>query len=463
MNLNKLNIIMILFLSSCLYYPSKTTIDNSLLTSNDCELERFSNFRIYKSFDKNRICVYSPRRKLLKIIQHNSNHNKLYNLSAKEVITGLDIAEADQFHFLNQTKFALLTNSTGVNKDLNNILEILIHHNKKPSLLMEPEHGIFGSEDEVFNQIIRYEKHYQIPILNLYSRIKKPPLNYLKQIDSIIIDIQNLPVRCYTYISTLTYLLETADLLQKEIIILDRPHPYGIWKPMGHFLQEGYESFVGEAPVPFLYSLTPGEYAIYMALYKYTNLKLKVIRMENFIPEDINWTLANTWINPSPNIPDLESALMYVGMVFFEGTNISVGRGTTKPFIYTGAPWLNNNLVLKELQKLKLKGIKFGLIEFRPTYSLYKGELCKGIQFYPISSEFDPIQVGYEYMRIIKKIHPDKFQFKFSGNHYFIDKLWGSDSYRISIETDLHYKEFRNLWQSESDFFYQFIQNIKLY
>lgn len=433
------------------------------LKSLNCELERFNNFHIYKSYDKNRICIYSPNKKLLKIIKKNLIKNELYNSSIEDVITGLDIAEASEFSFLKKVPFALLTNSTGVNKKLNTILDILIQMNKKPSLLLEPEHGIFGSEDEVFTQLIRYENHYHIPILNLYSKIKKPPLVYLENIDSIVIDIQNLPVRCYTYISTLTYILEAANLLQKEVIILDRPHPYGIWKPMGNFLQENYISFVGEAPVPFLYSLTPGEYAIYMALYKYKNLKLKILRMENFYPNDINWTLASTWINPSPNIPNLESALMYVGMVFFEGTNISLGRGTTKPFIYTGAPWLDHNQILKELKKLPLQGIKLGLVEFRPTFSIYSGQLCKGIQFYPISLNFDPLRIGYEYMRIIKKIHPDKFQFRYSKNEYFIDKLWGSDTYRKAIENDLDYDEFKSLWQSESEFFYEIKQNFELY
>ncbi len=287
-------------------------------------------------------------------------------------------------------------------------------------------------------------------------------MEYIKNLDTILIDIQNLPVRCYTYISTLTYILEVANLLQKEVIILDRPHPYGIWKPMGHMLQEEYKSFVGEAPVPFLYVLTPGEYSIYMSLYKFKNLKLKIIRMENFSPQSVDWTLSNTWINPSPNIPDLESSLLYTGFVFFEGTNISVGRGTTKPFIYIGAPWLKNDLVLKELKSLNIKGIKMGLVEFKPTYSIYQNQLCKGVQFYITSLELDPIQLGYELMKIIKKLHKE-FEFKKSQNQYYIDKLWGSDSYRNSIEMDLLYEEFKKLWISESQFFEDIIQPIKLY
>lgn len=454
-----INFFILFFYLNC---KTLNQIDNYSLYLNhsNCELERFYDFEIYTYYEKKRICVYSPKKYLLKKIKKNS---LLYKIQEKEVITGLDISEITKFNFLKNTKFALFTNSTGVNHQLKSTLEILKENQFFPEVLLEPEHGIFGAEDSISEQTIRIEKTLNIPIISLYSKIKKPPLEYLKNINSIVIDIQNLPVRCYTYITTLTYILEAADLLQKEVIVLDRPHPYGIWNSAGHFLEEGYDSFVAEAPVPFLYSLTPGEYSIYMSIYKFKNLKLKIIRMENFDPNNINWTLANTWINPSPNIPNLESALIYAGLVFFEGTNVSLGRGTTKPFIYSGAPWMDNTKVLNELRKLNLKGVKFGLVEFYPTTSLYKNQKCKGIQIYPISNEIDPIQIGYEYLRVIKKIHPDKFEFIKSKNQYFIDKLWGSNSYRKAIENDLSYSEFKKLWISESNYFDEISKEFRIY
>ncbi|MFN3603691.1 MAG: exo-beta-N-acetylmuramidase NamZ domain-containing protein [Leptonema sp. (in: bacteria)] len=426
----------------------------------NCELDRFFDYELFSHYDKNRICIYSLKNPLLRKINKSSI---LYKLEEREVITGLDISEISKFQYLKNIKFALFTNLTGVNYQLKSTLEILRENLLTPEILLEPEHGIFSSEDFLSDQILKIDKNLNIPILNLYSKIKKPPIEYLQNIHSILIDIQNLPVRCYTYISTLTYILEVADILQKEVIILDRPHPYGIWDSAGHFLEEEYVSFVGEAPVPFLFGLTPAEYSIYLSMYKFKNLKLKILRMENFDPRNINWTLANTWINPSPNIPNLESALIYVGMVFMEGLNLSVGRGTTKPFIYSGAPWIDNEIVLKELRKLNLKGVKFGLIEFYPSSSIYKNQRCKGIQIYPVSKEMDPIQIGYEYLRILNRLYPDKLVFLKSKNQYFIDKLWGSDSYRKALENDLSYNEFKQLWISESAYFDTIVKEFKIY
>ncbi len=259
------------------------------------------------------------------------------------------------------------------------------------------------------------------------------------------------------------YILEVADVLQKEVIILDRPHPYGIWKPMGPYLEEGYESFVSLAPVPFLYSMTPAEFVLYMALHRYHNLKIRIIKMENFDPALVDWVLASTWINPSPNIPDLETSLVYAGMVFFEGTNISLGRGTTRPFIYFGSPWLDNKKVIAELRNLNLPGVNFGLAQFRPAASLYKGELCNGIQIRPVSKDFHPIRTGYELMRIIKKYHSEFRIIQNAKGEYFIDKLWGNPSYRIAIENNLTYSEFEKLWIKDSEHFYNYIYNIRIY
>lgn len=454
----------LLFNILLLFCKSQPLIENNFFYLNhyNCELERFSDFEVFAYFDKLRICIYSPKVSLLNL-KKTSKVSTLFGVQEKKIYSGLDISEMVVFRYLKNISFGLLTNLTGVNHQLKSILEILYENNMPPRVIFEPEHGIFGTDDFLSSEVVRFHKKYNIPIVSLYSKIKKPPLEYFNQIDTIVIDIQNLPVRSYTYVSTLTYILETADILQKEVIILDRPHPYGAWNSAGHFLEEGYESFVGEAPVPFLYGLTPGEYSIFMSVFKFKNLKLKVIRMENFDPKNVSWTLANTWINPSPNIPNLESAIMYAGLVFLEGTNLSIGRGTTKPFIYTGSPWLDNETILNEMRKLNLKGVKFGLIEFYPTFSIYKNQKCKGIQIYPVSLEIDPIQVGYEYLRIIKKFHSNQFEFLKSKNQYLIDKLWGSDSYRIALEHNLEYSEFKKLWISESIFFDSLLNDYKIY
>jgi len=246
------------------------------------------------------------------------------------------------------------------------------------------------------------------------------------------------------------------------VLILDRPHPYGMWPAMGSMLETGFESFVGTAPVPFLYSMSVGEYAIYMAKHRFLNLKLRVVQTEGFKPGKVDWVLAQSWINPSPNIPDLESALVYAGLVFFEGTNISLGRGTTRPFVYSGAPWLKDKQVLDELRKLNLKGVRFATVTFTPSTSLYANRHVKGIQFHPYSKDFDPLRTGFEYMKIIRKLHPDQFRFIGYGS-YFIDKLWGSALYRSAVEADLSYEQFKSMWTEDAASFEKMTKSSRIY
>lgn len=418
-----------------------------------------NDFSTIRNQDQGRICVMKANTSVVKPMGEVSA--TMYG-KRQMVWNGLDVVAATNFSLLEGRRFALFTNATGRDRELNSILDLMIDSGIKPSLILEPEHGLYGAEDTLSFNSLRIDSSSGIQILNLYSGLKRPTAARLQGIDTLVVDLQNLPVRCYTYATTLTYLLEDAEQAGVEVLILDRPHPYGIWKPAGSILDKNFESFVGTAPVPFLYTMTPGEYSIYMAKHRFTKLKLRVVRVEGFKPKTVDWVLAATWVNPSPNIPDLESALVYVGLVFFEGTNISLGRGTTRPFVYSGAPWINEKLVLSELRKLELKGVKYGTVNFIPSTSLYSGQTVRGIQFHPFSNEFDALRTGYEYMRIIKRLHPDQFRINGISN-FFIDKLWGSALYRQSIEADLSYDEFRSIWQTEATSFDEFAKDSRIY
>ena len=379
------------------------------------------------------------------------------------VLSGLDLLEIDDFRMLRNRRFALLTNATGLNRNLVPGLDLLVNAGVRPSLILEPEHGLYSHEDQYLPGGFREESRYGIRLLSLYSAQKKPRDYQLQGIEAIVIDIQNLPVRCYTYISTLTYLMEAAEDNNIEIIILDRPHPYGFWKASGPYLKSGYESFVSLAPVPYLYSMTMGEYALYMAKSRFRKLKLSVVKVKNYDRDDSEISLQRAWINPSPNIPDLETALVYAGVVFFEGTNVSLGRGTTRPFVYSGAPWMDADSVLAELRRLKLPGVRFARTVFTPTASLYRGITCYGIQIIPVSYEFDPIQTGFEYMKILHRPHPE-FHFKRRGSRqYFTDYLWGDSTYREAVLEDADFKQFRRTYVQDGIHFEELTEEIRLY
>lgn len=381
----------------------------------------------------------------------------------KPIYTGLDAMALDGFALLKNRSFALLTNATGVDRELNRGIDLMLKNGVRPHLVFEPEHGMFGFQEGLSKKKIRIDPGTGLRIFSLYSSTKKPDQEILDGVEVIVVDLQNLPVRCYTYISTLTDLMDVAESLGIELMILDRPNPYGFWEPSGAMLDRRFKSFVGSAPVPFLYSMTLGEYANYMAHVRFRDLKLSIVRVAGYHRSDLDPIFHHSWINPSPNIPTFESAVVYPGVVFFEGTNVSLGRGTTRPFVYSGAPWMDEQRVLQELKRLDLPGVSFSSVVFQPTTSLYQGRVARGIQMIPHSREFDPLRTGYEYMRIIKKIHPDEFEIVRRGGSYFLDRLWGGDSYRRSIEADLSYDEFRELWIDDTRHFIQFSRQFLLY
>jgi len=378
-------------------------------------------------------------------------------------LSGLDALSIDHFSLLRGRSFALLTNATGMDLNLNRGIELMMEEGVKPALVFEPEHGLFGHLDQKNLNGIRVDPDTGLRILSLYSNTKKPNARHLKGIDLIVIDIENLPVRCYTYISTLTYLMEIAEENRIEVMILDRFNPYGFWEPEGPYLERRFTNFTATAPVPFLYSLTPGEYARYMAHARFHRLRLSIVQVARYARNENFSVLRRIWLNPSPNIPSFEASLVYPGVVLFEATNVSLGRGTTRPFVYSGAPWMDASLVLKELRKLNLPGVKFAEIVFTPTTSLYKGKPCRGIQIFPVSPRFDTLRTGYEYMRILHRLHPGKFQFVVTRKGYYMDRLWGGTSYREFIMSDLPYDRFKATWQRDTRGFRKLVKNFIMY
>lgn len=387
----------------------------------------------------------------------------LFYRSDRPLINGLDSLSIDKFKLIKNRKFALLTNATGVDSELNRGIDLMRQDGIWPSLVFEPEHGMFGFEDYGGKEGVRTDPVTGFRVLSLYSSIKKPRPEDLYGIDLIVVDLQNLPVRCYTYVTTLTDLMEAAEENNIELMVLDRPDPYGFWEPAGAMLDMDYISYVGKAPVPFLYSMTPGEYGLYMAHARFHRLNYSVVRVANYYKEQHDAFNRTAWVNPSPNIPTYESALVYAGLVFFEGTNVSLGRGTTRPFVYSGAPFVRPEPVIAALRRLNLPGVQFTPVTFQPTASLHRGSVVHGIQIIPYSTKFDPIRTGYEYMRILHQLYPDEFQIVGHKGSYFMDRLWGSNGYRRAIESDLSYDEFRKTWIRDVEDFERLTSPFHLY
>jgi beta-N-acetylhexosaminidase len=188
-----------------------------------------------------------------------------------------------------------------------------------------------------------------------------------------------------------------------------------------------------------------------------------VVKVDGYNKKKYLYGSGVNWINPSPNIPAYDSALVYPGVVMFEGTNISLGRGTTRPFVYSGAPWMDSASVVAELRALNMRDVRFSEVVFRPNDSIYKGIVCKGVQITAIGRSFDTLRVGYEYMRIFRRLHPYFFRFKGRTGNYFTDRLWGSPDYREAIEADMNFKDFEALWKADEEEFRRRLEGIRLY
>ena len=364
---------------------------------------------------------------------------------------------------LHGKNVALLTNATGISGDLILNLDLLMGNGINIVKLFGPEHGIWGVAADgtvVENEI---EPKYKIPIFSLYGKTQRPNSEMLEGIDVVIYDIQDVGLRFYTYIYTLAYMMEECGKRGIKMIVLDRPNPLS-GKVEGPVIKKKFESFVGGYDLVLRYGLTVGELAIYYNKTFDMNVDLEVIKMEGWNRSMYYDETGLFWSTPSPNLPSLEHVILYEGLCLLEGINVSVGRGTVHPFKYMGAPWINSQRLMKEMQKIKHHGIEFRERMFVPLTSKYKGELCNGLEFFVGNRrELKPIELTLNLIRIIKKLHPQRFKWEVSNGKYHFDLLIGNQIYRENINDGRSGEELSELWKKESTDFEEKTSEFILY
>tara|TARA_B100001179_G_scaffold58781_1_gene40424 strand:- start:2132 stop:3280 length:1149 start_codon:yes stop_codon:yes gene_type:complete len=349
------------------------------------------------------------------------------------VRTGLDILLDSKIDLITGKTIALVTNQTGIDQNGNpNYKRLMSMDEIKLKVVFSPEHGLFGEADKEItyaNQIEDLPKVY-----SLYGSTRKPTKEMLDGIDIIIYDIQDIGARFYTYISTLGLVMEAAAELNIPIIVLDRPNPIRSDIVEGPILDLKYQSFIGKYPIPIRYGWTIGELAekIIQEKWIHPTPKLITIPMEGWNASLWYDETTLPWVKPSPNIPNLETALIYPGMCLLEGTNISEGRGTDKPFKWFGAPWINSKNLSQELNKLKLSGVVFVPKSFTPISipgvadkPKYENQLCHGIEIRIIDrNKYNSVKTGISVLKKINELYPDFLIIKKTR----LNKLWGSDT-----------------------------------
>ena len=375
--------------------------------------------------------------------------------------SGLAVLSKDDFVILKGKNVAVVVNQTSVDQNGDHLIKLAHENGVTIKAVFTPEHGfkgVAGAGEKVENGI---EPLTGAPIYSLYGETKKPTSEMLKGIDILVFDMQDIGVRYYTYVSTLTLTMEAAAESGIPFMVLDRVNPLGS-DILGPILDVEFSSFVGMHPIPIGHGMTLGELAQMINGESWLSYgimaDLTVITYDGKINQEVRESVF--YPPPSPNISNLETAWLYHGLCLLEGTNLSEGRGTDLPFKLIGAPWLDNQKLYDELVKTKHPLDEFKIAEFTPLsipavkYPKYEGEKCLGLR---INNLENPIDWTIKLLAIIKSLHPEQFKFLESN---FIDKLYGSDGLRLSISENRNINILIDEFQNNKG---EFLQNREKY
>lgn len=383
----------------------------------------------------------------------------------KQVSTGLDTLAARIPKCLKGRNLGLLANPASVNKNFLHARQII--HDLFPGrlrALFSPQHGFFAEkQDNMIESGHQRDLEFDIPVYSLYSETRIPTREMFNEIDTLIIDIQDVGTRVYTFIYTISYCLETAAAAGKSVVILDRPNPIGGSQVEGNVLEKEFSSFVGRFPIPMRHGMTVGEISQYFNRTQNIGCDLTVIQMEGWRRAMYWQDTGLVWIPPSPNLPTPLSAMVYPGQVIFEGSNVSEARGTTLPFEQFGAPYLDARILATSLGQ-KIPGLHLRPVCFEPTSGKWANKTCQGFHIHVTDTKlYTPYLASLIFFQEIFRAHPQEFQFKPPPYEYEYDRLpmdliLGSKSLRQSISDMIDPKTLEKGWQEELD---QFIESSK--
>lgn len=388
-----------------------------------------------------------------------------------KVMTGLDRLEQGEWKKLKGYRIGLLSNQASVNKNLlkaSLVIEKLLPGHIKA--LFGPQHGYGGEDqDNMVETPHSFDKTLKVPVFSLYNKKREPSQEMLDLIDVLIIDLQDVGTRVYTFSSTMLNCLKACARANKKVIILDRPNPLGGEKVEGNLLQPDLYSFVGPFSLPMRHGLTIGEMAIIFNDALNIGCELEIIRMEGWKRNMLWKDTGLRWVMPSPNMPYPETAMVYPGQVLLEGTNISEGRGTCRPFELFGAPYIDTKKILKAINKNALKGCYLQEFSFKPTFNKWMGRLCYGFFIHILDPyTFEPYFASLSILQAIIKTHPKEFRWKkppyeYEYNKLPIDLLIGNKILRIDLESGLSPSIIKEKWAQELESYVKWKKEYHIY
>jgi len=336
--------------------------------------------------------------------------------------------------------------------------------------LFGPQHGAGGTEqDNMIETDHAVHERLGVPVFSLYSGARKPTPMMLDGLDAVLVDIQDVGTRVYTFATTALYLMEAAAEADIRVIVLDRPNPVNGVQVEGNLLDQRYASFVGPHPIPMRHGLTLGELLTFYNEVHAVGCRLAVIPMAGWTRESYFEETGLPWVMPSPNMPLVETAVVYPGQVILEGTNLSEGRGTTRPFELFGAPFLEPDRVLDAAESNALDGVVLREAVFRPTFNKWSGSACLGFQAHVTDRRrFRPYRLTLALLAAILKLYPDRFRWSDPPYEYVHDKLpidiiLGDASVRADLEAGRGVLDMEREWQPTLEAFRDLSSKFFLY
>jgi len=384
------------------------------------------------------------------------------------VILGSDVlVERD---LLRGRTIGLVSNPASVNADLRHIADVAESHGVRIGALFGPQHGFRSDlQENMIESPHGRDARRRIPIHSLYSETRQPTASMLEGLDAIVIDLQDVGTRIYTYIYTMAGCLRAAKAHGLPVVVCDRPNPIGGEAVEGPMLEPAFASFVGEYPIPMRHGMTIGELAKLFNEHFGIGAKLEVVAMRGWTRGQYFDETGLTWVMPSPNLPTLDSATVYPGTVLFEGTNVSEGRGTTRPFELIGAPWIDPEPFAASLNSLNMPGVFFRPTAFEPTFHKHAQTLCGGVQIHVRDRHvFRPVETGAALLAACRRAGPKSFAWREPPYEYEavrlpIDILCGSERERRAIEHEGKIEELARQWRADVEAFLPLRQKYLLY
>jgi uncharacterized protein YbbC (DUF1343 family) len=343
---------------------------------------------------------------------------------------------------LSTSRIGLICNQASVDHNFAHAADRLHEHSGiNLTALFGPQHGIRGDvQDNMIETEHATDRKTGLPVYSLYSETREPTEQMLENVDALVFDMQDVGCRIYTFVYTLANCMRIARQLGKRVIVCDRPNPINGVAVAGNVLEPEFASFVGQYPLPTRHGMTVGELAQLFNRHFEIGCELEVLTMQGWQREYWHDQTDAPWVLPSPNMPTLDSATVFPGAVHFEGTQVSEGRGTTRPFELIGAPYINPDDYADALKALGLEGVFFRSCVFQPTFQKHAGVSCGGVQIHVLDREvFEPVYAGVAMVKVIHDMYGSEFKWKLPPYEYVYDKnpfdvVSGTDKIRKAFE-----------------------------